>query len=193
MSRTVRIKKSKELKDKDFYQTHPAMVRALIAQCFAKDISVMEVFDPCCGKKVIGNVFRDHMVNIYESDLYPNDNTITKANFLKSNSEFEVVVMNPPYSDKYNFIDHAITISDRSYVLLPLDTSNYNVFHKNYLNQPTYLGRLLMTPKVILHEDLKTKRGGNSSYAWYEFSDKFKRDPSQDAYERYANLMDFGL
>jgi len=191
MSRTVRIKKSKELKEKDFYQTHPAMVRALVDNYNLEGF----ILDPCAGHLSIGNGLREKgLQDIIEHDINPCDFSVAKIDFLQQevpeNNVFNAIIMNPPYSNKYAFIDKALEYGCEVFVLLPLDTSNYNIFHKRYLDVPQYQGRLLMTPKVILHEGLETKRGGNSSYAWYHY------DPNVDAidkYEKYADLMEYGL
>lgn len=188
MSRTVRIKKTKELKNKDFYQTHPAMVRALMEKYDLNE----PILDPCAGKGIIGDVLSKQAYVVKEFDLHPQSTPIKKLNFLKTNLSIQIdtIIMNPPYSNKYAFIDKALEYNCEVFVLLPLDTSNYNLFHEKYLDVPHYQGRLLMTPKLILHEGLETKRGGNSSYAWYHY------DPNvyaEDKYEKYANLENYGL
>ena len=174
--RTVRIKKVKELKEKDFYQTHPSMVYSLINNYDIKGT----ILDPCAGKGIIGSI-----ISVDEFDLHPGKSNMQQRNFLNFYTHYDNIIMNPPYSDKYRFIDHALAVADRIFVLLPLDTSNYNIFHTRYLNTNLYRGRLLMTPKIMLSETIKLKRGGNTSYAWYEFGES----KSKVKYEKYDDLM----
>lgn len=182
--RTIRKPKTKELKAKDFYQTNPAMVQALIDKDFYLKVRQHKILDPCCGKNVIGNVLRKNgFKHINEIDIEQG------VDFLAYYKSHDVIIMNPPYSNKYAFIDHALEIARYVYVLLPLDVSNYNLFHREYLNTEKYKGRILMTPKMILHDGIEPKFGGNSSYAWYHFSnDNTNLDKK---YEKYADLAEY--
>ena len=180
--RTVRIKKPDQLKVQDFYQTHPFMVKCL---CDNFDIQGT-VLDPCAG----GGIIADNLsTNVEEMDLFPKLDRIVEKDFLSSeNNSYDYIVMNPPYSNKYAFILKALEVAQVVFVLLPLDVSNYNLFHREYLNTKQYRGRLLMTPKVMLHSGVEMKKGGNSSYAWYEFS----QEPNGDRkYEIYGDLNQY--
>jgi hypothetical protein len=122
-------------------------------------------------------------------DKFPKDGVGAK-DFLEEKEEQDIVVMNPPFSNKYAFIDKALEIARITYCLLPLDTCNYNYFARNYLIKKTYWGRVTMTPKLFLHDGTETRRGGNSSYAWFEFR---QTERQVDAYEKFLDLEDFGL
>lgn len=182
-----------QLKAKDFYQTHPSMVRALIDKKLCNAQKYQTILDPCCGNKIIGTHLRlAGFHDITEIDLYPANKLVSQADFMEFRpliKNFDIFIMNPPFSNKYRFIDRALGIAKTSvYVLLPLDVSNYNYFHQNYLNKPHYKGRLLMTPKMILHENTETKFGGAVSYAWYEFG---TRNIYSAKYETYADLREY--
>lgn len=175
--RTVRTAKPKDLKAKDFYQTHPAMVQSLCNKYLCYVDRDKSILDPCSGNGVIKKVLRKNGFTglIAQVDIEKKDDPrVIELDFFEYmqeiNHKVDIIVMNPPYSNKYAFIDEALNVARDVFVLLPLDVSNYNHFHKNYLDTKEYKGRLLMTPKMMLHEGLEPKFGGNTSYAWYHFS-----------------------
>jgi predicted RNA methylase len=194
--RTVRRNKSKELKEKDFYQTNPAMVRALLKYLPWSNVSIL---DPCCGEGVIcgqlalsfgmqAAVHGKKGIKLIAYDKFPK--TGASVDFMDEEEEFDYVIMNPPFSQKYEFIDKALEVGKNVFCLLPLDVMNYNVVQRNYLSQKFFCGVILMTPKLFLHSGTEAKRGGNSSYGWFHFSLENK---NKFPYMLFENLEDYGL
>lgn len=188
MNTIRRIKKSKKENEKDFYQTHPTMVKVLKDWLLNTGIYADSKFlDPCCGNGVIYKNLIDTFYNMTYFDKYMGHK---RGNFQLHKKYYNVTVMNPPYSDKriYKFIDHARKHSDVVICLLPLNVSNYNLFHENYQNTPEFVGKIVMTPKMFLGKTTEFKPGGTASYAWYIWDHKNYTNSSK---EWYYNLREY--
>jgi len=176
-----RIRKSKESNEKDFYQTYPGCTHALIEVLEPIGMTRgLEALDPCCGRRAITNVLETYFTDIDAFDKFEGDNN---QDFLEYEKEKDIIIMNPPYSRKYEFIDHAMDISRIVICLLPLNISNYNMFHAEYENVPEFVGKVLMTPKIFLHDGTEMKSGGTSAYAWYIWKKDNKTDTSLTWYK----------
>ena len=174
---------------KDFFQTPPACTRVLLNFLLEHHIkNDINILDPCCGDGAIYNVLQTYFKNIIGYDLFP-EITNQPKNFLKDNDTRDLIIMNPPYSNKYNFIKHAVKISTNVFCLLPMQTVNYNMVHRDYMCPRNFIGKIIMTPKIMLHEGTEIIKGGVSSYAWFWWS-KNERKESYSK-EWYANLKEF--
>jgi len=174
----------------DYYVTPWQCVQALIDSYFpfTMDRSI-SIFDPACGDKVIGNVFRGNgFNNIVEEDL------LLGQDFLERNEEekFDFVITNPPYSIKNKFIEKALKISKATIFILPANVINYNEFQEKYLDIKEYFGRVLMRPKFFMDDKKQNipKLGGISAYAWFMWSNL------EDLYsvysiEKYVDLREY--
>lgn len=184
VTKAIRRKnKTTKQNEKDFYQTHPAMVKALIDEV---DIDPrIKILDPCNGKKVIQRGLSEYFVNVKGFDKFSG---FPRKNFLTHKIRYDMIVMNPPYSAKYKFIDHARKIADTVVCLLPINISNYNMFHTDYEDTPGFVGKIVMTPKMFLSETTTFKTGGTSAYAWYIWD---KNNNTKSSITWYKNLRDF--
>lgn len=175
--------------EKDFFQTPEVCIEALIRM---NAFSNQSILDPCSGIGAIGNVFRRRGIEILENDLYMQEGGM---DFLKEDfDKVDTIVCNPPYSKKNEFIDKALRVAKEIWMILPMQVVNYNTFHRNYLDNPFYHGRILMTPKFFMTDEYQVgldKKGGVSSYAWFLWSSTGRgRDYT---FEKYFNLeKDFG-
>lgn len=152
-------------KKKDFFQTNPKMAKAL--REWLEDNGVSEhssICEPACGYKVITNELSNFFYNIFAYDLHFGRR---KRNFFLHNKTYDIIVMNMPYSDKYNFIDKARKKATTVICLMLLHVSSYNDFVENYEDIPEFVGQIKMTPKMVLSESVEDKRGGTAMYAWY--------------------------
>jgi len=161
--------KSREEELKDYYQTPPECTRALINNLLymTQGNKFKEILDPCCGTGAIINELKDSGYNVIGYDLNFGEN---RKSFFDDHKQYDLIIMNQPYSLKYKFLDHAFKISKQVICILPMQIVNYNMFHKQYLTIPEYQGRLLLTPKIMMHEGREIKRGGVSSYAWFSWN-----------------------
>ncbi len=181
----------KKNNDKDFYQTPLLCVEALIKKFpFIKYEKTFSILDPCEGGKSIGRILDKYDIPYLGLDKYPVYDDTLEQDFLTYNGKHDVIIMNPPYKLKNEFIEHALTIADRVFAILPTNVLNYNHFHRNFLDRQEYIGRLLLTPKFFmsttLNEDDSLDKGGVSSYFWgYWCNTTTKRDYS---FERYLDL-----
>ncbi len=178
--------------DKDFYQTPLLCVEALIKKFpFIKKDNTLSILDPCEGGKSIGRVLDKHGIPYLGLDKYPIYDSTSEQDFLFYKGKHDLIIMNPPYRLKNEFIEHALTIANRVFVILPMAVVNYNHFHRNFLDRQEFLGKLLMAPKFFmsatLNEDNSLDRGGISSYAWFFYSSvaTSKKDYS---FEKYIDL-----
>lgn len=167
----------------DFYITPPPCVQALVDQLpFIKNLSVL---DPCAGTGTIGRVLaKNGFTNYKEIELTRGEN------FFDYTEHHDVIIGNPPYSLKNEFINHAFTLASHILFILPYNVGNYNHFHKNYLDIEQFIGKWLMTPKFFMTEEETNnpKRGGISAYAWYYWQPKCVNKPAVGSFERYIDL-----
>jgi len=170
-------------KEQDFYQTPKKAVEILLYHLKNNNWKPEnKVLDPCCGERVISNVIGSYFKNVGFFDLYPKEYHIPKIDFLKCmRLKYDLIVMNPPYSKKKEFIDHALTIADDIFVFLPLQVMNYIDFTEGYLDSEQYIGQIIIYPKMILNETQNIKQGGITAYAWFHFS-KFGRGSKYQVY-----------
>jgi len=178
-------------KDQDFYQTPKKAVEILVHHFkeynFFKPES--KVLDPCCGEKAISDVLSQKFNCVNLIDLYPKEEGILKIDFLEfTHAGYDLIVMNPPYSKKKEFINHALSIADDVFVFLPLQVMNYIDFTEGYLDSEQYVGQIIIYPKMILNETQNFKQGGITAYAWFHFSKT--RNPTQK-YQHYYDMRKF--
>ena len=165
MKSIVRRSKTTKNKKADFYQTNPFMSKILIDWLKENKFDPsLKVVDPCCGKHSITNELNKYFGAVSYFDKFQGDN---KLDYLEEIISTNIIVMNPPYSAKYAFIDKARQDADYVFCLLPLNISNYNMFHREYEDIPNFVGKIQMAPKMFLDETLDFKAGGNSQYCWY--------------------------
>lgn len=105
----------------DLYETNPEdakMVLDIIAELGASGDPV--IYDPACGNKVFGNMFRENgFDNIIESDLFTMEE---KTNYLTTIEPiYDILVTNPPYAKKVEWIMKAYNNGNPFIMLLPSD------------------------------------------------------------------------
>lgn len=168
----------------DYYLTPPMCIHALLEN-HAIDKNA-RILDPCCGAGIIGSVLRDHGYhNIVEEDI------LSGNDFLKKNYDdcFDLVISNPPYSLKNQFIKKGLLEAKEVIYILPANVINYNEFQENFLDVPWYKGRYLMRPKFFMADNYNNnlpRRGGISSYAWFIWDTN--NGLSGKSWERYISL-----
>ena len=163
MKSLVRIEKTGIEKAQDFVETHPLMVEAL-ADWIKENIpnyGHMKVLDPCSGN---GKIWKGLLNVFYNINYFDKYRGRKRGNFLLRKESYDCIVMNPPYSNKYKFIDKARKEARFVFCLMPLNVANYLIIHEKYQDIPEYVGLIKMSPKIDLS---KNKRGGNSMYCWF--------------------------
>ena len=151
----------------DLYRTpHKAIVPLVKTFSYLRN---KKILDPCQGdcriRQKLETIDKSNTVTGF--DLYPSDPNVQPVDFLKHYGRYDYIIGNPPFSLKSDFIDHGLEISEYVIFLLNMSTVSYNIFHRNYLNRPEYMGRLLMTPKMFMNSEGTFKPGGTDSYAWF--------------------------
>ena len=181
MKSIIRKEKSTLENKKDFYQTNPYMVKSLVNWLKKNNFPAgSKVLDPCCGQGVISEGLKDFFFDVTAYDKYTGE---ASKDFLDETEHFDMIVCNPPYSDKYNFIKHSRKLAKHVFVLLPLNLSNYNMVTREYEDIPEFVGRLQMVPKMFLDETTDWKPGGNSQYCWYYWKQEHNTDFAKTWYD----------
>lgn len=179
MSITCAIRRDKDkikFKKQDFYQTPKKATEILLEhlkQYQSLDFKNTSVLDPCAGKLAITDVlckyFDKDMVTYF--DLFPQDKSIP-VDFMEYSMQHDLIIMNPPYSQKKQFIEHGIEVANEVYAFLPNQVTNYIDFTEGFLDSDRYNGKVTVYPKMILNETLIPVQGGMTSYSWFHFTRK---------------------
>ena len=101
------------------YTTFPEDVEVVIP--FLENFRDSTVFDPSCGLGVFGNVFRScGFTDFVESDLFYGEGE--KRNFLAEElPHYDLLITNPPFGQKLEFLKKAYEIGKPFVFLLPMD------------------------------------------------------------------------
>ena len=179
-----RVPKPKKESDKDFYQTPTPAIECLLEHfnTIGIDLVTKNVLDPCCGEEQIGKTIEKHCKNFTAFDLAQG------TNFLDYDNKTDIIIMNPPYSDKYRFINKAIFVADDIFCILPLQVQTYISFTDAYLNTSSFKGKAIVYPKMIMSQSAKYNQGGCSTYAWFHFT---KGGNNSNKYEYYYDMRKY--
>lgn len=193
-----RKEKSEMENKKDFYQTPYCLTEALVDGL--KDIKligdyfcdVSAVLDPCAGEGAIGAVLKTYFRNVKEYDLYSEYQE--NKDFLGETGKYQMVVMNPPYSQKNQFIEHALKIAQFVVVVMPENVVNYTKMNEQFFDKDEYIGKIKTYPKFFMNENLDSiKFGGMSTYSWYIWTNDWdwKRKHSKYKFEVIKDIRRF--
>lgn len=167
----------------DLYRTpFPAIPPAVIA---LRNING-SFLDPCEGDGRIRNSLRARGRSVTGFDLDPDCGT--PVDFLDYHKPHDCVCGNPPFSLKKEFIDHSMGLSRYTVFLLPMSAVSYNEIHSHYLDIPEFLGKFVMTPKMIMDDTGRFKPGGVYSYAWFFWDTKCR---TRGSWEYYIDIRRF--
>lgn len=142
--------------------------------------------DPCEGDGRIKNALRATGRSVTGFDLNPDYGV--SVDFLGYHKPHDCICGNPPFSLKKAFIDHSMGLSRYTAFLLAMTAVSYNEIQRDYLDIPEYLGRVLMTPKMIMDETGRFKPGGAYSYAWLFWDTECR---TRGSWEYYIDVRRF--
>lgn len=105
----------------DLYETHPAAVRALMK---AADLPNF-IWEPACGPGAIVRTLREGGHTVWATDLvdYGCPDSESGVDFLlerQTRVDVEAIVTNPPFKLAGEFVEHALTLAPRVFMLLRL-------------------------------------------------------------------------
>ena len=107
-------KPESERPSNDFYPTPSCMVKALVESGLFNEFADAGVYDPCCGKRAIGNVLREYgFKNIVEKDIVYGDDCLAG----RADSAYDFIIMNPPFKLFDKFVEKAKRVADRVYCI----------------------------------------------------------------------------
>lgn len=172
----------------DFYITPFPAIIALLDEI---ELEHKSILDPCCGTGAIGKMINEYVLKC-EGFSFTEYDIKDGYNFFDEKKYYDIIIANPPYSKKNKFINHARRVAKDIYMILPLNVCNYNEFHNEFLNNLSFMGKYLMTPKFFMdkEENYGLRRGGISAYAWFHWSGmgSMKIQDSRGSYEKYIDL-----
>ena len=99
-----------DVSGRDFYKTPAIVTAALFNSGFMQWTSNSKFLDPCCGTGCITKIIAKNTKNYQAFDLHYYGNNEVK-NFLADEVEpADIIVMNPPYNFKNDFIRRALEV-----------------------------------------------------------------------------------
>lgn len=121
--------------EEDYFITDFAVVETFLRVCpIFQAIECMSAryYDPCCGSGIFGAALRavfNDTITVIENDKFPKEQFSgnISVDYLKdgervSVDEYDIMICNPPYSDKTSFLECAYKVGKFFCMLLPLDT-----------------------------------------------------------------------
>jgi hypothetical protein len=110
-----------EKADNDFYATKKETTRAFleVAKHLFKDVNT--IHEPCCGQGHLSEVLKEYFPNseIVNTDLIDRGYGESNVNFLNvDNSNFDLIITNPPFSLVNDFIKVGLKKTNRYLVYL---------------------------------------------------------------------------
>lgn len=163
---------------KDFYVTPHCLTEAFVEgmvdlKIFSKSyFDMARVLDPCAGEGAIGDVLKKYFRNVTEYDLY--SGYTFEKDFFTETGKYDLILMNPPYSNKNDFIKYALKASNLVCVVLPENVINYTKMNEEFFDKDFYIGKIKTYPKFFMTDSLdEMKFGGMSTYAVYVFTNDY--------------------
>lgn len=172
---------SRKSSSSDLFRTPVEMLVPLVMA--TQNRKHVKILDPCEGDGRIKRALMAPSRSVIGFDLEPDYGV--SVDFLKHQGRYDMIIGNPPFSLKKEFITHALELAGTVIFLLPMSVVSYNEFHREFLDRPEYVGRILMTPKLFLNEAGTWKPGGINSYAWFFWD---KSHSSRGSFEFYFDL-----
>ena len=166
----------------DLYETHPAAVRALIK---AADLP-HHIWEPACGPGAIVRTLREAGHTVWATDLvdYGLEDSESGVDFLmerQTRIDVGAIVTNPPFKLAPEFVEHALSLCPRVFMLLRL------AFLEGERRRPILDGGKLARVFVfrnrlpMMHRDGyegKKTEAGAIAFAWFEWS-RFHDGPTE--------------
>ena len=120
--------------NEDYFITPIPVIEALFTrvkefQSLFENNSQLVFYDPCCGNGVIGNVIKQlygDKAIVCERDKFPKNNEPSFNYLIKEDRlpspEYDIMITNPPYSQKTQFIETAYKEGKPFLLLLPVQS-----------------------------------------------------------------------
>ena len=90
------------------------------------------VFEPCCGKNHIVKLLEEHGFEVIARDKFTME--ISHDYLIEEDPEYDVLITNPPFASKYEFLEKAYQTKKPFAMLLPFDTltskRGHDIFQK---------------------------------------------------------------
>jgi hypothetical protein len=122
------------------------------------------IYEPCAGNGAIVNFFKAKGFTVFSSDLYFGEN---RADFLNNDKHpvFDVLITNPPYKGKVDFLETAYKLGKKFILMLPL-ASVSSAGCGELLRKNGFALGILNTRPIFFH-DGKRHSYGVGGCAWF--------------------------
>jgi hypothetical protein len=106
--------------ERDLYETHPDI--AILPLEFVKQLKANVILEPCAGNLAISNIYKERGYTVISKDIITSEFIETSTNFLTDdiNEQYDVIIINPPFSKKLSFFKRCIELGKPFAILLPL-------------------------------------------------------------------------
>ena len=136
----------------DFYATPTEVTVALLD--FLEDKMLIDppatIWEPAMGNGAMFDVMLDRGYRVLGSDLHPQVDILPSIDFLKTNTECDWIITNPPFSKATEFIVHALELGKPCAFLLKSQfwhaRSRLDLFREN---PPSYVLPLTWRPDFL--------------------------------------------
>ena len=163
----------------DFYPTPRWATQALL------DHESFEgtIWEPACGDGAMSEVLRENGLSVMSSDLYDrgysNCLAISGVDFLKSNSTYDNIITNPPYSLAEAFTLHALRQTKEKVALLLRLAFLESARRQKNIFQKTPLARVWVFSERVTFYPKGEERlsGGTTAYAWFVWEHGYEGSP----------------
>lgn len=136
----------------DFYATPPEVTVALLDFLESKKLISPPtiIWEPAMGNGAMLEVILDRGYRVLGSDLHPQFDILPSIDFLKTNTECDWIITNPPFSKATEFITHALELGKPCAFLLKSQfwhaKSRLDLFREN---PPSYVLPLTWRPDFL--------------------------------------------
>lgn len=160
---------NKWIKQDDDFQTPPSAIEPLIyyLRRYFVEQSIVTVWEPACGHGNLVEAFKAKDGQVIGTDIHDPE----KHDFLKwapKYSTYDIIITNPPYSQKNEFLKRAYEIGKPFAFLLPLTTFEtelrQNLMEKYYTQIIFFNGRVQFETPGDMNE-----RGVWFATAWFTY------------------------
>jgi hypothetical protein len=170
----------------DLYETLPRDLEPLLRFLDKKEV----IYEPCAGNNAIANFFRDRGFSVFASDKFFGDD---KVDFLANENHpfFDVLITNPPFKNKADFIEVAYKLGKKFIMMLPLEAATGVSCRQLLRGNGFAIGFPNPVPK-FLHEG-KELSYGVGGCAWF-FGGNWpfvKQNPDKDDFFNFFFLDTF--
>ena len=162
-----------EREENDFYATDPHSLEIFLDKIYNDGIMLhKEIWECACGEGHLSKVLKDHMFEVYSTDLIDRGYGQKNVDFLKTKIDWNGdILTNPPYKYAKEFVEHSLNIlKEGCYCIMFLKIqflegqARRKLFEKN---PPKYVYVNSTRQTCYINGDMSKKMNSASCYCWF--------------------------